>query len=124
MFKIKSYSATPYRPGCKSYSMSIADSSDQVVLGRKKKTLFFSSSHPHHHRHRSPENLGVSYRKVKPFDRVKSTPFFSCSSVRKIKIVVGCSRIQAGTQPLNMNIAPSFLSEDLITPSVDWHKIK
>ena len=62
------------------------------------------------------------YRNVKPFDRVKSTPFFSCSSVRKIKIVVGCSRIHAGTHPLNMNIAPSLLSEDLITPSVDWQK--
>jgi hypothetical protein len=42
--------------------------------------------------------------------------------VRKIKIVVGCRRIHAGTQPLNINIAPSFLSEDLITPSVDCGK--
>jgi len=59
---------------------------------------------------------------VKPFDREKSTPFFSCSSVRKIKIVVGCRRIHAGTQPLNINIGPSFFNEDLITPIVDWRE--
>lgn len=49
---------------------------------------------------------------------VQSTTFFNCSSVKKIKIVVGWSRVHAGTQPLNMNIAPSFFSEVLITPMV------
>jgi hypothetical protein len=34
-------------------------------------------------------------------------------------MVVGCNRMNAGTQPLNMNIGPSFLREVLITPIVD-----
>jgi hypothetical protein len=34
-------------------------------------------------------------------------------------MVVGCNRDHAGTQPLNMNIGPSFFSEVLITASVD-----
>ena len=37
-----------------------------------------------------------------------------------MRIVVGCSRDHAGTQPLNINIAPSFVKEFLITRRVDW----
>jgi hypothetical protein len=51
---------------------------------------------------------------------VQSTTFLSCSSVRKMRMVVGCSRVKAGTQPLNMNMGPSALSEARITPIVDW----
>ena len=36
-----------------------------------------------------------------------------------MSIVVGCSRIHAGTQPLNMNAAPSVRIERLITSRVD-----
>jgi len=36
-----------------------------------------------------------------------------------MRIVVGCRRVQAGTQPLNMNMAPSFFKEALITPMVE-----
>ena len=50
---------------------------------------------------------------------VQSVKFFNCSNVKKIKIVVGCRRVNAGTQPLNMNIAPSFLKELRITAMVD-----
>lgn len=42
-------------------------------------------------------------------------------------MVVGCNRDHAGTQPLNMNIGPSFFSEALITASVDcgdWRLIE
>ena len=60
-----------------------------------------------------------SYNAVYPFERDQSTPFLSCSSVRKMSIVVGCKRVQAGTQPLNMNIAPSFLIDARMTPRVD-----
>jgi len=35
-------------------------------------------------------------------------------------MVVGCSLIQAGTQPLNINIGPSLRNEFLITSSVDY----
>jgi len=49
----------------------------------------------------------------------QSTIFLSCSSVKKIKTVVGWSRVKAGIQPLNMNIGPSFFKEVLITASVD-----
>ena len=51
---------------------------------------------------------------------VQSTTFFSCSKVTKIKMVVGCSLIQAGTQPLKTNIGPSLRNEFLITSSVDY----
>lgn len=51
---------------------------------------------------------------------VQSVKFFNCSNVKKIKIVVGCKRVKAGTQPLNMNIAPSFLREERITARVDY----
>jgi hypothetical protein len=37
-----------------------------------------------------------------------------------MRMVVGCRRVQAGTQPLNINIAPSFFNELLITPIVDY----
>ena len=53
---------------------------------------------------------------------VQSVKFFNCSNVKKIKIVVGCRRVNAGTQPLNMNIAPSFLKELRITAMVDYLK--
>lgn len=42
---------------------------------------------------------------------------------------MGCSLIQAGTQPLKMNMGPSLRSEFLITSSVDyvtrinWHEV-
>ena len=51
--------------------------------------------------------------------RCQSTKRFSCSSVMKIRIVVGWRRVHAGSQPLNMNIGPSFASDARITPSVD-----
>ena len=51
--------------------------------------------------------------------RYQSTAFRSCSRVTNIRIVVGCRRVHAGTQPLNMNIGPSFLKDVLITCSVD-----
>ena len=35
-------------------------------------------------------------------------------------MVVGCSLIQAGTQPLKTNIGPSLRNECLITSSVDY----
>ena len=35
-------------------------------------------------------------------------------------MVVGCSLIQAGTQPLKTNIGPSLRNEFLITSSVDY----
>ena len=35
-------------------------------------------------------------------------------------MVVGCRREKAGSQPLNMNIGPSFLREVRITPRVDF----
>jgi hypothetical protein len=54
-----------------------------------------------------------------PFNRTQSTRFFSCSSVRKMRMVVGCNRVHAGTHPLNMNIGPSFRREVRITPMVD-----
>jgi hypothetical protein len=56
---------------------------------------------------------------VNPFALEKSTKFFSCSNVKNIRMVVGCSRVHAGSHPLNMNIGPSFRREVLITPSVD-----
>jgi hypothetical protein len=59
------------------------------------------------------------YRNVYPFDLDQSTPFFSCSSVRKIRIVVGWRRVHAGTQPLNMNIGPSFAMDFRMTARVD-----
>ena len=62
------------------------------------------------------------YTAVKPFDLDQSTAFFSCSNVKKIKMVVGCRRVQAGTQPLNMNIAPSLRIERLITSIVDYNE--
>lgn len=37
-------------------------------------------------------------------------------------MVVGWRRDHAGTQPLNMNIAPSFLNEFLITANVDYER--
>lgn len=37
-----------------------------------------------------------------------------------MSIVVGCSRIHAGTHPFSMNIAPSFRIERLMTSSVDY----
>lgn len=51
--------------------------------------------------------------------RVQSTAFFNCSSVMKINMVVGWRRVQAGTHPRNINIAPSFLNEFLMTCMVD-----
>lgn len=59
------------------------------------------------------------YRYVNPFDLDQSTPFFNCSSVRKIRIVVGWRRVHAGTQPLNMNIGPSFFIDCRMTARVD-----
>jgi hypothetical protein len=43
--------------------------------------------------------------------------------MRKIRIVVGFRRVHAGSQPLNMNIAPSFLKELRITVIVDYVNI-
>lgn len=51
--------------------------------------------------------------------RVQSTALFNCSSVMKMSIVVGWSRVHAGTQPLNMNIAPSLRIDCRIICSVD-----
>lgn len=51
--------------------------------------------------------------------RFQSTKRFSCSSVKKMRMVVGWRRVHAGSHPLNMNIAPSFASDARITPSVD-----
>jgi hypothetical protein len=39
--------------------------------------------------------------------------------VRKMRIVVGCKRDHAGSQPLNMNMGPSVWSEVRMTASVD-----
>jgi hypothetical protein len=57
--------------------------------------------------------------KVYPCSLDQSTPFFNCSSVKKMRMVVGCRRVHAGNQPLNMNIAPSFFSDVRITARVD-----
>ena len=38
-------------------------------------------------------------------------------------MVVGCRRVHAGSQPLNMNIGPSFAKEARITPSVDLKEV-
>ena len=54
--------------------------------------------------------------------RFQSTMFFSCSRVRKMRIVVGWRRDHAGSQPLNMNIGPSFANEARITPIVDLER--
>jgi len=67
---------------------------------------------------KSPISYRSSQRSI-PLDLTQSTRFLSCSSVKKIRIVVGCNLDHAGTQPLNMNIGPSFFNEDLITASVD-----
>ena len=60
------------------------------------------------------------YTNVNPLDLDQSTAFFSCSSVKKMRIVVGCRRVQAGTQPLNMNIGPSFFIDERMTAMVDF----
>src|SRR3979490_929634 len=38
--------------------------------------------------------------------------------------VVGCSRNHAGTQPLNMNVAPSFAEESLMTRRIDCAHVR
>jgi hypothetical protein len=55
--------------------------------------------------------------------RFQSTTFFSCSRVRKMRMVVGWRRDHAGSQPLNMNIGPSVANELRITPIVDLNKV-
>lgn len=66
-------------------------------------------------------NIRYSAAKAPPHNvpRFQSTKRFSCSSVRKMRIVVGWRRVHAGSQPLNINIGPSFASDARITPSVD-----
>ena len=66
----------------------------------------------------TPQHSLAPYQRFK-VALVQSVKFFNCSNVKKIKIVVGCRRVNAGTQPLNMNIAPSFLKELRITAMVD-----
>lgn len=72
-----------------------------------------------HHAEIYNTDLLVRYKISQPFFLLQSTPFFNCSRVKKIKIVVGWRRVQAGTQPLNMNIAPSDCIEERMTASVD-----
>ena len=61
----------------------------------------------------------MTHRDAQRSPRYQSTAFLSCSSVMKMSIVVGCSLVHAGSQPLNMNIAPSFALERRISSMVD-----
>lgn len=65
--------------------------------------------------HRLLKTLQASPR----YSLVQSTRFFSCSNVMKMSMVVGCSLIHAGTQPLSINIGPSFRMDLLINSNVD-----
>lgn len=60
------------------------------------------------------------FYKAMPLRRAQSTTFLSCSSVTKMRIVVGCRRDHAGSHPLNMNAGPSVFNEWRITFNVDW----
>lgn len=80
-----------------------------------------SRSRAQEHSNHEPEGRrggGGAYARARN-SRVQSTRFLSCSKVMKMSIVVGCSRIHAGTQPLNMNIAPSLRIDRRMTSSVD-----
>ena len=61
----------------------------------------------------------MTHRDAQRSPRYQSTAFLSCSSVIKMSIVVGCSLVHAGSQPLNMNIAPSLRMLWRIICSVD-----
>lgn len=96
--------------------MRIVSSPHRQNTNEKRATIIHVQRiHTRHH------SFGIIHWQARPYNvpRCQSTNCFSCSSVKKIRMVVGWRRVHAGSHPLNINIGPSLLSEARITPSVD-----